>query len=63
VTLGELPWPGGNLRRAVAALRAGDVRTCSAAVADAYGIDDATALEGWWTALLERIEMRQPSTA
>jgi hypothetical protein len=63
VTLGELPWPGGDLRRAVAALRGGDVRGCSAAVADAYGIDDATALDGWWTALLERIEMRQPSTA
>ena len=62
VTLGELPWPGGDLRRAVAALRDGDVRGCSAAVAAAYGIDDATALDGWWTALLERIEMRQPST-
>jgi SAM-dependent methyltransferase len=62
VTLGELPWPGGDLRRAVAALREGDVRGCSAAVADAYGIEDATALDGWWVVLLERIEMRQPST-
>ena len=63
VTLGELPWPGGDLGPAVAAIRNGDVRSCSVAVADAYGIDDATALEGWWTALLERIEMRQPSPA
>jgi hypothetical protein len=62
VTLGGLPWPGGDLRRAVAALREGDVRGCSAAVADAYGIEDATALDGWWVVLLERIEMRQPST-
>jgi SAM-dependent methyltransferase len=63
VTLGELPWPGGDLRPAVAAIRDGDVRRCSTAVADAFGIDDATELEGWWTVLLERIEMRQPSTA
>ena len=62
VTLGELPWPGGDLRTAVAALRDGDVRSCSSAIAEAYGIDDATALEAWWTALLERIEARQPST-
>jgi hypothetical protein len=63
VTLGELPWPAGDLRPAVSALRGGDVRSCSAAVAEAYGIDDATALDGWWTSLLERIEMRQPATA
>jgi SAM-dependent methyltransferase len=63
VTIGGLPWPGGDLRCAVAALRVGDVRGCSAAVADAYGIDDAAALDRWWAVLLERIEMRQPSTA
>jgi hypothetical protein len=63
VTLGELPWPGGDVGRAVAALRDGDVRSCSAEMAVAYGVDDATVLDGWWTALLERIEMRQPSTA
>jgi SAM-dependent methyltransferase len=62
VTLGELPWPAGDLGRAVVALRDGDVRGCNAAVADAYGIGDATALDSWWTALLERIEVRQPST-
>jgi SAM-dependent methyltransferase len=62
VTLGELPWPGGDLRPAVAALRDGDVRACGTAVTEAYGIDDATALHAWWTALLERIEKRQPST-
>ena len=63
VTLGELPWPGGDLRRAVEALRGGDVRRCSAAVIEAYGIEDAAALDGWWSPLLERIETRQPSTA
>lgn len=62
VTLSELPWPNGDLRPAVAAVRAGDVRRCSADVAEAYGIDDASSLDSWWTALLERIEARQPST-
>jgi SAM-dependent methyltransferase len=60
VTLGGLPWPSGDLRRAVAALQHGDVRSCSAAIAGAYGIGDSSALDGWWAGLLERIEMRQP---
>jgi hypothetical protein len=63
VTVGGLPWPGGDLSPAVAALQVGDVRSCSTAVADAYGIADAVALDRWWSALLERIETRQPSTA
>ena len=63
VTLGALPWPASDLGSAVEALRDGDVRQCSAAVCRAYGIADASALEGWWTSLLERIETRQPSTA
>jgi hypothetical protein len=63
VTLGELPWPAGNVGPAVAALQRGDVRGCSAAVADAYGVADASTLERWWTSLLERVEMRQPTTS
>ena len=62
VTLGALPWPAGDLGAATGALREGDVRGCSTAVTRAYGIADAAALEGWWTALLERVEMRQPAT-
>ncbi len=61
VTLGELPWPAGDLGAAVAAVQHGDVRSCSAAIADAYGITDASVLDGWWAALLERIEMRHPA--
>jgi hypothetical protein len=56
--LGALPWPGGDLERAVRALRAGDVRGCGAAVDVAYGIDDDRVLFDWWAALLERIEAR-----
>ncbi len=63
VTLGELPWPAGDLGEAIGALRRGDVRSCSRAIAAAYAITDAVALESWWTALLERIEMRQPTTS
>ena len=56
VTLGELPWPGGDLGQAVEALRAGDVRGCSAAVARRLRDRRRDGADGWWTALLERIE-------
>jgi hypothetical protein len=62
VTLGALPWPDGDLGPAVCALRAGDVRGCGAAVDAAYGIGDDEALFDWWTALLERIELRRTPT-
>jgi hypothetical protein len=61
VTLGALPWPDGDLAPAVCALRAGDVRGCAVAVDAAYGIGDDQALSDWWTALLERIELRRPA--
>ena len=60
LTLGALPWPSGDLGPAVEALRAADVRACGGAVDAAYGISDDAELLGWWTALLERIEARQP---
>jgi hypothetical protein len=62
VVLGDLPWPAGDLRGAVTALRSGDVRACGRAVDAAYGLADGTreALFGWWSALLERVEARQP---
>jgi hypothetical protein len=60
VTLAALPWPEGDLRAAVRALREGDVRRCGAAVDLAYGIVDDTGLVDWWVALLEQIELRQP---
>jgi SAM-dependent methyltransferase len=63
VTLGALPWPDGDLGPAVCALRAGDVRGCGAAVDVAYGIGDDEALFDWWTALLERIELRHTPTS
>ena len=63
VTLAALPWPSGDLGAAVAALRSGDVRTCGAAVDAAYGVSDDGALFDWWSALLERIEARQPTLA
>jgi len=64
VTLAALPWPAGDLRAAVDALRRGDVRGCGAAVDVAYGIRDVTtlfevSLFDWWSALLERVETRQ----
>ena len=55
VTLGELPWPAGDLGQAVAALRAGDVRGCGAAVARPTGSPTRRRC-GWWSALLEGIE-------
>ncbi len=60
VTLADLPWPQGDLGDAVAALRRGDVRGCATSVARAYGIVDDDGLFDWWSALLERIEARQP---
>ncbi len=66
VTLAALPWPSGDLSQAVDALRRGDIRSCGAAIDTAYGLvggaDDPSALFDWWSALLERIESRQPST-
>jgi hypothetical protein len=58
VTLAALPWPDGDLGRAVAALRNGDVRGCGAAVDAAYGMVGEPALFDWWSSLLERIEAR-----
>ena len=60
VTLADLPWPEGDLRAAVAALRRGDVRGCATSVAVAYGIAEDDGMFDWWSALLERIEARQP---
>ena len=60
VTLAGLPWPSGDLTPAVAALRRSEIRACGAAIDDAYGIAGATELFDWWSALLERIEVRQP---
>jgi hypothetical protein len=61
--LGALPWPAGELVEAVAALRAGDVDGCGAAVDRAYGLtgESAAPLERWWRAELERIARRAPS--
>lgn len=63
VTLAALPWPTGDLGSAVAALRDGDVRGCGAAVDAAYGVGDDSTLFDWWSALLGRVESRQPSIA
>ena len=60
VTLGALPWPSGDLGPAVEALRHADVRACGGAVDGAYGISNDAELAVWWSALLERIEARQP---
>jgi hypothetical protein len=66
VVLADLPWPAGDLDDAVVALVSGDVRSCAAAVHQAYGLGarsggwDDSALLVWWTAALERIESRQP---
>jgi SAM-dependent methyltransferase len=54
--LAELPWPASEVEvdDAVAALRAGDVAGCGAAVSTAYGLDHhrspaAAALDAWWS--------------
>jgi hypothetical protein len=54
--LGGLPWPGGRLDGAVAALRTGQIEECGALVDAAYGIrgDVSTALLSWWTPRLPR---------
>jgi hypothetical protein len=62
VTLAGLPWPSGDLRPAVAALRRGDVRECARVIDGAYGVADDAELFDWWSALLERIESRQAPT-
>ncbi len=60
VVLADLPWPAGDLSRAVAALRRGDVRDCARAVDDAYALTgaDAQSVSSWWNALLDRIKAR-----
>lgn len=63
VTLADLPWPSGDLGSAVDALRHGELRNCGAAIDAAYGIVDDSELFSWWSALLERIEARQPPPA
>jgi SAM-dependent methyltransferase len=62
VVLAGLPWPAGDLSGAVAALQSGDVRACGRRVDAAYGLADSTrdALFEWWSALLDRVESRQP---
>ena len=60
VVLADLPWPAGDLRAAVDAVQAGDVRACGTCVDRAYGIADDTDLARWWTDLLETIEARRP---
>jgi SAM-dependent methyltransferase len=57
--LADLPWPEGRLDDAVAALAAGDVRSCGRAVDEAYGTADDGELVTWWTAALDRIEARR----
>lgn len=58
--LAPLPWPAGDLGRAVAAIQAGDVVACGAAVDEAYGIAaaDRSVLMEWWHPIVERIERR-----
>ncbi len=60
VTMSALPWPSGDLSAAVEALRRGELRACGDAVDAAYAIVDDSELRNWWSALLERIESRQP---
>jgi hypothetical protein len=63
VTVAMLPWPSGDLDPAIDAIRRGDVRACGTAVDVAYGVADDSALFDWWSALLERVELRQPPLA
>ncbi len=60
--LASLPWPAGDLTDAVEALRAGDIRGCGSAVDRAYAIANDDEMSVWWTALLDRIEARQPAS-
>jgi hypothetical protein len=54
--LGRVPWPAGDLGPAVAALAAGDVDGCGAAVDEAFGLSGRPADEllSWWRAGLPR---------
>lgn len=54
--LGRVPWPAGDLAPAVAALAAGDVDACGAAVDAAFGLSGQPAEEllSWWRAGLPR---------
>ncbi len=55
--LARVPWPGGDLAAAVAALRRGDPMACGVAVTEAYGVAAAEtdALLSWWA---ERLPVR-----
>jgi hypothetical protein len=46
--LGLLPWPRGDLRAAVDALRGGDVQACGRAATAAYGVDGGHDVHAWW---------------
>ena len=54
--LGQVPWPAGDLGPAIAALAAGDVDACGAAVDEAFGLTgpEADELLSWWCAGLPR---------
>jgi hypothetical protein len=56
-SIGDVPWPAGDLGAAVAALRCGDVHGCGAATMAAYRVDDGE-LWAWWSGALDRIERR-----
>lgn len=65
-TLGALPWPAGNLQRAVASLRDGDIAGCGRLVDAAYGLDersDRELFEWWWrrASIAESTTVREPS--
>jgi hypothetical protein len=51
--LAELPWPGGDLDAAVAALARGDIDACGREVDRAYGVVD-DAQFAWWSAGRQR---------
>ena len=57
-TLGQLPWPAGELDRATRALRAECVEECGVEVTRAYGLQphvgEAAAVVSWWTAEIRR---------
>jgi hypothetical protein len=58
--LAALPWPGGPLDAAVAALRSGDMVSCGRLVDEAYGLrdDEEMVAMSWWSSILERISNR-----
>jgi SAM-dependent methyltransferase len=52
--IAAVPWPAGSLELAVQLLRVNDLLGCSAAVAQAFSIDQSTStsLNAWWLALV-----------